>query len=186
MKIQNSKFKTQNSITDYHCHLLPGLDDGSASLEESLKMAEALAEAGFKEVYCTPHCMRGVYDTTPADVRKGVVELQKAADGEGIALKLHPGMEYYLDEYFPEHLEDPVPLGETGMLLVEAPSQVNPDLVRENLFLVVRKGFTPLFAHPERYDFLAPAQSRDEIPFFQKIKGMFSRVGASLFRTRHE
>ena len=54
------------------------------------------------------------------------------------------------------------------------PSQVNPDLVRENLFLVVRKGFTPLFAHPERYDFLAPAQSRDEIPFFQKIKGMFS------------
>ena len=160
MKIQNSEFKIQNSDTDYHCHLLPGLDDGSASVAESLEMARLLAEAGFAEVYCTPHCMKGVYDTTPQAVRAGVAELQRAVDLAGIALRLQPGMEYYLDEYFPAALEKPVPLGETGMLLVEAPSQAHPELVQENIFLAVRQGFTPLFAHPERCDFLAAAAPR--------------------------
>jgi protein-tyrosine phosphatase len=159
-------------MIDYHCHILPGLDDGSPSLNESLKMAKKLVSEGFREVYCTPHCMKGVYDTTPQAVHDGVRELQQAVDGAGIALKLHPGMEYYLDEYFPAHLEDPVPLGKTGMLLVEAPSQVNPEMVRENLFLAVRKGFTPLFAHPERYDFLAPSEGGEG--FFCKVKRYFS------------
>ncbi|ALC17052.1 Tyrosine-protein phosphatase YwqE [Desulfuromonas soudanensis] len=148
-------------MNDWHCHLLPGLDDGARSLDEALLMARQLAGAGFTEVYCTPHCIRGTYDNTPQTVRRGVLELQSALDGEDIPLRLHPGMEYYLDEYFPEALDDPQPLGGTSLLLVEAPSRAEPALVRENIHRAVRCGFTPLLAHPERTLFFDQAPPGD-------------------------
>ncbi|MDA3971221.1 MAG: hypothetical protein PF442_07700 [Desulfobulbaceae bacterium] len=145
-------------MIDYHCHILPGLDDGAKSMDDALSMATILAEHGFSEIYCTPHCIRGVYDNTPAMVCAGVAQLQGGLDQAGIKLQLHPGMEYYLDEYFSEALKDPQPLGTTKLLLVEAPGQANFELIKENIFLAVRQGFTPLFAHPERYHWLTPGQ----------------------------
>jgi len=137
-------------VIDYHCHLLPGFDDGAADLDESLAMARLLVAAGMVEVHCTPHCIHGVYQHSPAQVLAAVTSLQTELEGQGIPLRLRPGMEYYLDEFFPRQLDDPLPLGETRMLLVEAPSQSDPQRLRANLLLISRKGLIPLFAHPER------------------------------------
>ncbi|MDT8421857.1 MAG: CpsB/CapC family capsule biosynthesis tyrosine phosphatase [Desulfuromonadales bacterium] len=145
---------------DYHCHLLPGIDDGARNLEEALAMARLLAAAGFVSVHCTPHRIRGLYDTAPEMVRSRVAELQSELTRGGIELQLRAGMEYYLDEYFPAALEDPLPLGDSRLLLVEAPPNAHPLMVQENIFLAVRKGFVPLFAHPERVSFLAPDEKR--------------------------
>jgi protein-tyrosine phosphatase len=163
LKTKNSKLKTKNyaALTDYHCHILPGLDDGAGTLDEAVEMARILAGFGFAEVCCTPHCIRGCYDNTPAGVQRGVAALQAALDGAGIALRLQPGMEYYLDEYFPAHLDHIQPLGNSRMVLVEAPSQSDPDLIKDHVFQVVRRGFTPLLAHPERYGFLS-ARAEEE------------------------
>ncbi len=151
MVVDSTKF------IDYHCHILPGLDDGCRDLAESLAMAQVLVAAGFREVYCTPHCMHGVYNSTPALVQSAVVALQQQLDNEGISLKLHPGMEYYLDEYFSQKLDDVQPLGETQLLLVEFPMQyVDPEQTKNQIFQIVRKGYTPVLAHPERYQFLLP------------------------------
>jgi protein-tyrosine phosphatase len=158
-------------MNDWHCHLLPGLDDGARSVEEAILMAKMLAAAGFTEVYCTPHCIRGIYDNTPQTVRLGVLALQSVLDGENIPLRLHPGMEYYLDEYFPQALDDPQPLGATSFLLIEAPSQADPALVRENIHQAVRYGFVPLFAHPERTLFLDPTPAGE---------GAWTRLGRAL------
>jgi len=155
-------------MIDWHCHILPGLDDGSESLAESLEMARVFKAAGYAEVHCTPHCIHGLYGTTPGMVRKAVDELQTAIDRAGIELRLQPGMEYFLDEDFPRQLEDPLPLGESRCLLVEAGPQAEPERVREQLFLVRRRGLTPLLAHPERYEFLASGTS-------QPAKGFFGR-----------
>jgi protein-tyrosine phosphatase len=174
MITQNSKPKTQNSLTDWHCHLLPHLDDGSDSLEESLEMGRSLERAGVTTVYCTPHCMRGVYENTPEGVRAKVAELQGALGRAGISLRLQPGMEYYLDEFFPRRLDDLLPLGDTGMVLVEAPTGGYHDQIRDFIFQVRRKGFTPLFAHPERYDFLAEKQSGGIKELFRKAKRYLS------------
>ena len=93
-------------MIDYHCHILPGIDDGCADLDESLELAQVLTTAGFTEVYCTPHCIHGVYNNTPSAVRAAVEQLQEQLTREGIPLRLSPGMEYYLDEYFSQKLTD--------------------------------------------------------------------------------
>lgn len=137
-------------MIDWHCHLLPGIDDGAPDLEEALAMARSLAAAGYRQICCTPHSMYGVYDNDRQRVEQALAELQRELDAAAISLQLLPGMEYYLDEYFPAQLANPVPLGSTRLLLVEIPSRAHPEMIRESLFQIVRQGLVPLLAHPER------------------------------------
>ncbi|GEM_PF-478597 len=137
-------------MIDYHCHLLPGLDDGAASWDDSLRMARALARFGFREVCCTPHCIKGHYEISPVEVRDAVRHLQARLDGEGLALTLRPGMEYYLDEFFEQFAANLLPLGDSRVVLCEAPPQAPPELVCEMVTLIVIQGYIPLIAHPER------------------------------------
>lgn len=137
-------------MIDYHCHLLPGLDDGPESWDEALAMARALAAFGFREICCTPHCIKGQYEISPVEVRDTVRRLQARLDGEGIGLTLRPGMEYYLDEYFERFAANLLPLGDSRLVLCEAPPQALPELVAAMAGLIVVQGYTPLIAHPER------------------------------------
>ena len=92
--------------------------------------------------------------------------LQADLDNADIHLKLWPGMEYMLDEYFSEHIDDLLPLGETKLVLCEAPPQAHAGYVLEGLKLIVEKGFVPLIAHPERtqyfYEILTERGASDE------------------------
>jgi len=145
------------TITDWHCHILPGIDDGAKTLDDAIAIASILVDNGFSEVYCTPHCMKGVFENTPEIVRQAVIALQAELDKVEIPLKLHVGMEYFLDEFFPQQLNNPLTLGNTNYLLVEAPIRADPKRIKDFLFTIRRRGCTPLLAHPERYEFLAPA-----------------------------
>src|SRR6185369_15257048 len=116
--------------------------------------------AGFTTVYCTPHLMRGCYEAGNDDVRRGVAELQERVNSSGIPLALLPGREYCLDEYLLAALEDPLPLGNSRLILVEILHQLSADLVRQLLYGIVRSGFTPVIAHPERCRLLEPAVRR--------------------------
>lgn len=135
--------------TDWHCHILPGLDDGPATIDESIEMARALADAGFTTVHCTPHCIRGLYNNIAFQVKAATRELQEAIDKVGISLVLVPGAEYYLDEFFIDDLADPLPLS-GSLLLVESSVSCIPQFFIETITQVIHKGFTPLIAHPER------------------------------------
>lgn len=143
-------------MIDWHSHILPGLDDGAETLEDSLAMGRMLSEVGFTEVHCTPHCLGGMYDNRPAGVRAACSDLQAHFDREKIGIKLHPGMEYCLDEFFPDYIGDLQALGDSRYVLVESSSRATTKQLKENVFLVKRAGFMPLFAHPERHAFLAP------------------------------
>jgi protein-tyrosine phosphatase len=150
----------ESSMIDWHSHILPGIDDGAADLEQSIAMAQLLSVGGFTEVYCTPHLMRGCYEAAHDEVRRGVAELQEMVNSRGIPLKLHPGREYCLDEYLADYLKDPLPLGNSSLILVEIPPRITADMVRQLLYGVVRSGFTPVIAHPERCHLLEPATAR--------------------------
>jgi protein-tyrosine phosphatase len=141
-------------MIDFHCHL-PGLDDGPASIDESLEMAAALQKAGFSAVYCTPHMMKGVHEANNEEVKASLFALQKRLNNENIGLQLFPGREYYLDEFFLEHLKNPLPLGETNFIMLEIPSHIPQELIKENCFKIKRGGFTPMIAHPERGNIFA-------------------------------
>jgi protein-tyrosine phosphatase len=156
LSIQNSRFTFQNCTTDFHSHILPGLDDGSSSVDESLQIARLLAAGGFTQVHCTPHCIKGMYETTPEQVLQGVERLQGEIERAGIALQLLGGMEYCLDEFFPAELERLLPLGDSRLVLVEIPWQGDATLLKEHIFQLRRRQYTPLIAHPERSPLLHP------------------------------
>jgi len=149
MSLQNPAPTTCN-YTDWHCHILPGLDDGAASFDESVEMAAALNKAGFSSVYCTPHLIRGAFEANGDAVLNSIAELQVRLDTLHIDLRLLPGREHYLDEYFPDCLVDPPTLGADGHLLIEVATHISSDYLKETCSRISRGGFTPLIAHPER------------------------------------
>jgi protein-tyrosine phosphatase len=145
--------------SDWHCHLLPGLDDGPATIEESVEMAAALQNVGFNTVYCTPHLIKGTYETDNATVLTTLANLQTRLQKENIAIKLFPGREHFMDEFLADYLKDPLPLGETRFILIEIPSNIPAEFVKETCFNVKRSGYVPMIAHPERCVLFAPAPS---------------------------
>jgi len=149
-------------MIDFHSHILPALDDGAVTIDDSIAMARELAEFGYQTVCCTPHCIKGYYELTPQRVREATLMLQADLDNADIHLELWPGMEYMLDEFFAEYADNLQPLGETRLILCEAPPKAHPGVVLEGLDLILEKGFVPLIAHPERTrHFYAMLCSRD-------------------------
>jgi len=151
---QNSKLITHNSTTDWHCHILPGIDDGAATSEESIEMARTLRAAGFTTVCCTPHLIKGVYENSAAEIKRRTGQLQQQLTANAIELQLLAGAEYYLDEYVHQFLADPLPLGDTQRLLIEIPGHAPLESVKEACFRIKCSGYTPLIAHPERCSLL--------------------------------
>jgi len=147
--IQNAKLKIQNGI-DYHCHILPGLDDGAADMTAAVDIARVLADAGFSEVCCTPHLIRGSYEAGHNLFRKSLTILQRKLDDQGINLRLLQGQEYHLDEFLMGFLQDPRPIAGTEFLLVEIPDHAKAEIVKETLYQVRCSGYIPVIAHPER------------------------------------
>jgi protein-tyrosine phosphatase len=151
---QHSRLNTQNSTTDWHCHILPGIDDGAETIEESVEMARTLRAAGFTTICCTPHLIKGVYENRPADIKSRTEQLQQQLTAHAIELELIAGAEYYLDEYLDGLLDDPLPLGDTRRLLIEIPGHAVIEFVKETCYRLKQNGYTPLIAHPERCSLL--------------------------------
>ncbi|HDQ03880.1 MAG TPA: hypothetical protein ENN23_04820 [Deltaproteobacteria bacterium] len=143
-------------MLDYHCHILPAIDDGPDTMEESIEMAVALRQNGYDTVYCTPHLIKGFYEADNNDVKNMLSALREKLRAENISITLIPGREYYLDEFLFDFLEDPLPMGETNYIMVEIPNHMPRGFVREACFRIKRKGFIPLIAHPERNNHFFP------------------------------
>lgn len=145
-------------MIDCHCHILPGLDDGAADLEESLFLCRWFVTHGYTEVVCTAHRTR-LYPNTAEAVEHAVEALQKTLDYEGIALHLIPSLEYRLipETWRPERL---LPW-QGNHLLVELPLR-NPEKMgsivpEDEIRRLVEEGYQPVLAHPERYLWASPA-----------------------------
>ncbi|WP_241499021.1 tyrosine-protein phosphatase [Rufibacter ruber] len=140
-----------------HSHLLPGLDDGAATLEDSLQLLEVLQRLGFKKLCMTPHIMGDFYRNTPSGVREKLNLLKEATAARGLPLELSCAAEYYLDEWFLEKLEGPEDLlsfgGDRKFLLIETSYINEPAQLRQHVFAIQAAGYTPVLAHPERYTY---------------------------------
>ena len=147
-------------MMDFHCHLLPGLDDGPETIDDSVEMAAALQKAGYSLVYCTPHMKKSVYEADNQAVRASLVALQTRLNNENIDLQILPGREYYLDEFFFEYLKNPLPLGETNLIMVEIPRHLPLEFIKETCFRIKCSGFIPMIAHPERGNLFTMSQKQ--------------------------
>lgn len=140
-------------FTDWHCHLLPGVDDGTQSIEETMQILSLYESLGIKEVWLTPHIMEDIPNPTDK-LKSKFAELQTFYQGK---IELHLAAEYMLDHLFEERLRnnDLLPLGkEKNYLLVET-SYFNPPMRLNNILLQIKnRGYIPVLAHPERYNYM--------------------------------
>lgn len=141
-------------MTDRHCHVLFGVDDGIRTLEDSLAVLAYDEEVGISEVWCTPHIMEDVPNTTEA-LRERFEQLRQAYSGP---IKLHLAAEYMLDTLFEERFNagDLLTM-EDNTVLVETSTWNPPSDMTGTLRRIQKAGYRPLLAHPERYRYLNDA-----------------------------
>lgn len=136
-------------MIDLHTHLIPGVDDGSPTLENSLRVLERLRQEGITEVACTPHLDASRALVAPIlEYRTLLVELQQGAPP---GMRLHPGFEIMLDRPGCDLNLPGLALGPSKAVLVEFPRvPLTPDSTDE-LMRLRASGVIPVIAHPERY-----------------------------------
>jgi len=142
--------------TDLHNHVLPGLDDGSPSLAESLKMLREMERIGFRKIIATPHVISALYPNTKEQILGQVYHLQDIIIQEGIRLEVQASAEYHLDFEFLGKVQggEVIPFGKKNYLLIELPFQKPTFSIREILYQTQLSGYEPIIAHPERYVWL--------------------------------
>lgn len=143
-------------FTDWHSHILPGVDDGVQTMAESLEILSSYEQLGVKVVWLTPHIMEDIPNTLSL-LRERFAELQAAYRGN---VKLYLAAENMLDNLFDERLEknEVLPLGETNDHLLVETSYFNPPMnLYDILERIKAKGYYPVLAHPERYVYMEKA-----------------------------
>lgn len=142
---------------DCHTHLLPGVDDGVATIEQSLEVLAYMESQGVSEVWCTPHVMDDIPNPTELLLRK-FEELKTAYKGN---IKLNLAAEYMLDSEFEKRLAEGDLLKMwDDVVLVETSTNIPPYNLLNLLENIMSKGYRPMLAHPERYRYMDVADYR--------------------------
>lgn len=138
---------------DIHSHILPEMDDGSRSMEQSIHMLQIAVEEGIDTIYVTPHHMPGKGHHSKSDILQKMEQLQRAATEAGIHVKLKTGTEYYYRGEFLELLEQEqaVTMGDSECILVEFEPMAERTYIRNSIREILSTGYTPIIAHAERY-----------------------------------
>lgn len=149
--------------TDVHCHILPGVDHGSQSMEQSLEMLRAEAEMGINRVILTSHVTAITFENTRETLTDAFIKLKDAVTDEGMDMELFLSAEYRMDEYFDkeyaaDHL---IPMPGNHILLENSFQQELMNL-DDLLFDMQVKGYRTILAHPERYTYYSRRRKRYE------------------------
>lgn len=138
--------------TDIHCHIIPGIDDGSPDVDTSVELVERMKGWGLKRIIASPHVTMDTFENTPATIAPPLSLLKDALREKGIDMDLSHSAEYRIDEFFLKQLEagNIVPLP-NNYLLVENSFIQEPWGLDKILFDLKIKGYKPILAHPERY-----------------------------------
>lgn len=139
-------------MIDLHCHLLPGVDDGAADLDEALAMARRLRDIGFTAVCCTPHLPWSSPGHSLAQLDAAREALAAELERAGVALALHRGAEHHVSELAERLVAGQLAAYPGGhSFLMEFSSAGFPPQLDQLLFRLQVKGLVPVLAHVERY-----------------------------------
>lgn len=164
-------------MIDLHCHMLPGVDDGSPDLATSLRMARIATEDGITVAACTPHIYPGLYENTGPMICQAVAEFQAQLTEVGIPLATTFGADTHLAPDLVAGLHDGrVPtLHGSRYFLLEPPHHVAPPRLEETVFNLLTAGYVPVITHPERLSWI---ENRYDIFVELVKKGAWMQVTA--------
>jgi protein-tyrosine phosphatase len=140
-------------LIDIHSHILPGLDDGSQSMEETLAMLKMAAADGITGVVATPHVNNSIYPNSKETIIAKVEEVNRLLQSEHIPISVFPGAEIRLEPDLPERMakKELLTINNTGSyLLIELPAEFIPTYTEQSLYELQLQGVIPIIAHPER------------------------------------
>ena len=141
-------------MIDLHCHILPGLDDGSERLEESIEMARAAEEDGIEKIVATPHLFRDNLDYEDLSIiEEKKDELNQALRTNNIKVEILAGAEVNISHHLLEQIRENrsyLTLHQSSYMFVEFPPDHVFSGVKELFFELMSEGITPIIAHPER------------------------------------
>lgn len=180
-------------MIDFHSHILPNIDDGSSSMEESVKLIKEAAQAGFTGIISTSHYLQNYYECDEAertgllaelaeqvkmaDVKSsGGIGKEKSSDDDTSSFaeysrmpKLYLGNEIYITTDIVDLLKEgkASTINGTNYVLFELPMNSKPLFAKEVVYKLIENGYKPIIAHPERYSYV-----KEDIEFVRELKSM--------------
>lgn len=169
-----------NGFTDWHCHILPGVDDGFKTIEDSLAALSEYEKAGVQTVWLTPHIMEDMPNTVEK-LQKRFEDLKSAYSGP---VTLNLASENMLDNLFEERLEKGELLPLPGNCLLVETSYYNPPMDLDSFLRKIQsKGYRIVLAHPERYIYMSDADYEkyhsESIQFQLNLGSLIGAYGSS-------
>jgi tyrosine-protein phosphatase YwqE len=139
---------------DIHSHILPGIDDGAATISHTIKLLDGLNKIGFSKCIATPHTLPEIWENTSNGIKETFQTTKEQLQEPHQKMLQHAASEYMINEAFLERLQtEPLLTIKDNIVLIEM-SYMNPPLaLKEIIFEIQLKGYQPLLAHPERYLF---------------------------------
>ena len=163
------KKKAADYIVDVHCHILPGIDDGSRDMSETLKMLEIAHDEGITHMIATPHFKGGHHNASPEKASALINEVQEAAEGCKLGIKLYQGNEILYHDELCEGVDNGriSRMNDTDYVLVEFMPSDPYQYIRNSLDEIMSEGYQPIIAHVERYGCML-----DDVENVREIKNM--------------
>jgi len=139
---------------DMHSHLIPGIDDGSRSMDETIAMLAKFESLGYKKIITTPHIMNEVYPNTPEIILAGLDQVKAEAKKIGLSIEIEAAAEYYFDDNLMETIKNRTALTIAGeYVLVEFSFNSAPIFENQLFFEMQIANYKPILAHFERYPY---------------------------------
>lgn len=139
---------------DVHSHLIPGIDDGAQTIEDSIELLQSFIQLGYKKVITTPHVMSDFYKNTPEIILSGLEKVRAAIKEHGLNIEIDAAAEYNLDADFEPLVQQKnlLTFGE-NYVLFELPFFQEPPMLNDIIWKLKSQGYQPVLAHAERYTF---------------------------------
>ena len=143
-------------MIDFHSHILPNIDDGSRSIEETFNLIKEAKNVGFDAIISTSHYMENYYETDTPEREVWVNAIYENLQAKNIDIRLYLGNEIYLSENIIKLLEDgkASTINDTSYVLFEMPLNAEPMNLYDLVYQMLQCKLVPILAHPERYSFV--------------------------------
>lgn len=169
-------------MTDIHCHILPGVDDGAGNISDSVEMALLARSCGIDKMIVTPHCnipdeFENLWGN---EFEERLSQLRETLKDKNIKVQLYSGQEVFLASGYMELLREGklITLNRSRYLLSEFPADIREQAAYRKIKHIVSEGYVPIIAHPERYGLIT--ENRDVIYRLKEYGALFQLNKGSL------